>query len=81
MVSIQGYTYSGDARFFDQQLLILQLGVDIVDVTSGKDGMVAQAQQRAVSGHHPALLEIPTRRLWAEIDSNQQWNGRDEGGA
>lgn len=41
MIDMQGYTYSRDARLFNQQLLVLQLGVDIVNITSGEDRVVA----------------------------------------
>jgi len=56
-----------------------ELGVDVVDVAGGLDRVVAQAQQRAHRVAVPVLLDVPARRLWAEVDKQQQGHGGDEG--
>lgn len=61
--------------------LDLELGMDVVEVSSGLDGMVTEPEQRLHGLLVLVLFHVPTRRLGAEEDQGHEGNGWDKGTA
>jgi hypothetical protein len=55
--------------------------VDIVDVAGCLKRVVAQTEKRAHGILVPVLLDVPARRLGAEVDEDHQGHGGNEGAA
>ena len=64
----------------DEDRLLLQEAVDVVDVPSGLDGRVPEAQQRLPGVEVAILLDVPAGALRAEPRATHERHGRDEGG-
>lgn len=53
----------------------------IVEIAGSLKRRVSQSQERLVGEVVPLLLHQPPRRLGAEVDAEEKWDGGDEGRA
>ena len=65
----------------DDVRLEFEGGVDVVQVASDLDLVIAQPGQRVPRLGVAVLLDEPTGRLRAQVDQAQQWHSRDERGS
>jgi hypothetical protein len=81
-------THSGDSEKLDESrdivaladniFLRLNLGVDVVEISSGFEWSIAQAKQGLIGLIVSSFLNIPTRALRTKVDSGPERDGGDE---
>ena len=57
--------------------LFLDLSVDVVEITGGLERSISETAQRSVSIRLTTLLDVPTRRFWAEVNTNEERDCRN----